>query len=202
MINCDASDLLPSLEEPIFACFQNKGICKACLAGIIEGRNALFTKRQLHRIHFAGTQQLCLSKSNQYLFCLAQLSLGCAAPEHHHFTTRAASGIGHTGSYGVYILCLLKTHSLAFEAGIGKAKTKGIQDLIFGEGFKIAVTYKDIFCVAVELLTAEIGAAGVILVALCNGVRQLAAGIYFTRQHICHRIAAFHTALPGDQNRG
>ena len=88
------------------------------------------------------------------------------------------------------------------ELGIGKAIAKGIQDRLLCTGVEMPVAYKNPFRIFIVFPAAEMPAAGIILIAPRDGVRQPSAGIHLSVQHIRKGIAALHSPLPCDQNGG
>ena len=199
-IDRDSSGKHITKEELIFSCLQNESIGKSGLSGIIEGRKGSFIKAKGDGFGFAGSKQLRLPIGSQHLCRLAQLSLRCSAPEHDCLSACHISGIGYLRRNCICSALPIQCQWLTFKCGIGQAVAKGIQHLILCKGLKITIAYKNIFCIVIEFFTAKAGTAGIIFVVSGNGICQLAAGIDFARQHIRHCIAAFHTALPCDQN--
>ena len=82
------------------------------------------------------------------------------------------------------------------EACIAQAVAEGIAHLLPVEGFKPPIAHIDILPVFVGLGIPEAACAGIGLIAIGNGVRQMAAGGHLAAEQVGGSIAAFHASLP------
>ena len=78
--------------------------------------------------------------------------------------------------------------------------TEGIEHPVFAEALKPTVAHINILVVFVALAVAEMVRGGVVLIIDGDGVCQAAGGILPAAQQVRDGVAAFHTALPGQQH--
>ena len=91
-----------------------------------------------------------------------------------------------------YLLHILR------KSGVAQTIAKGIPglDTLFVEPAVTYInTFRILFVVQIAVLVSKGIRAGIILVAVCPGVRQLAAGVNLACQNIRQGIAALHTTL-------
>ena len=119
---------------------------------------------------------------------------------------RFAEGGEHAGifrrhPYADRVALRFCSHLREREACVAQTEAERELDRFRGKRLEVAVANVNVLGVAVEVLAEKIPGARVILVALCDGIRQLAAGVDFSGEHVRRGVAALHAALPHEKSR-
>ena len=111
------------------------------------------------------------------------------------------AGIRHLNIEFCFAFGIVRFFRFDFKICIRQTESEFIQHLFGGEGFKIAVTHKDVLNIVVVFLCAEAAAARVVLISFCDCIAELSARSDFTGEYIRKRVSALHTALPSYKYR-
>ena len=186
----------------VVAGLQHPGVLVAGGAGVVIAGQVVHRELLIQHLAFPGLEQLGLFIGAQHPGSFAQNALGRGAVHLHHFLAGVAAGVLHGGFHPDGVAAQLHLDILQSEGSVGQAKAKGELDLVLGEGLEVAVAHVNVLGVDVGVVAQEVGGAGMVLIAVGDGVGELAAGSHGAGEHIGHSVSALHAALPHHQRGG
>ncbi len=142
-----------------------------------------------------------LLKAAEYLYRLTEPALRVTEPEHNDLFAAIAAGILHFNIYADARAVYVRGLRGDLECCVGKTETERITHLFRRERIEIPVADVDILGVEILLLVTEVLMRGIILDAVSDSIRELAAGTYLSGQDISRADAAGHTSLPHVKER-
>ena len=100
------------------------------------------------------------------------------------------------------MLCAQDAGRRNIKGRVAQAEAERIEHLFRRKGLKMAVADEDALGIVVELLAAEIGAAGIVLIMARDRIGKPAGGAHRAIEHIGDAVAALHAAEPREKDGG
>ena len=181
--------------------FEHIAERRARFAGIIERRHIGARERHDHSLLLTRQKSACFFICGKALCRLAELALRRAVVDLNNlFARRLADILDLDGDY--YSVVRLHNGLIGqLERGVTQTEAEREHDLFGREGFKISVADEDILDVVVVCLFAKVLRRRIALVAIGNGIGQLAARRNFAGENLANGVSALHSALPDIEYR-
>ena len=182
--------------DGIVPSFEHIAERRAGFAGVVERRHIGARERHDHPLLFARQKSARFFICGKALCRLAELALRRAVVDLNNLFARGRAYI--PDFYGDYYSVVSLHDSLVgqLERSVAKAEAEREHDLFGREGFKISVADEDILGVVVVCLFAKVLRRRIALVAIGNGIGQLAARRHLAGEHLAYGVSALHAALP------
>ena len=144
------------------------------LAGVVVRSKALSFEITVTKVSQSPGTKALFCEKQRVIFCFSEL----AVPERKHKIEPSLPGtepvfvtlnIEFCFAFGI-----VRFFRFDFKICIRQTESEFIQHLFGGEGFKIAVTHKDVLNIVVDSLCAEAVAARVVLISFCDCI----AGVF------------------------
>ena len=168
----------------------------ARLSGVVKRRHVGARERHNQPLLLAGQQGARLFVCGETLQRLAQFSLRSAVIDLHDLFARRLADILDLDRNNYSVVRLHNGLVGQLERGVAQTEAEREHDLFGRESLKISVTDKNILCVVIVQLLSEVFSRRIALVAVGNGIGQLAARRHLAGEHLAYGVSALHAALP------